>query len=665
MAEVTALRNNALPYPIYGAPFGIVAPIFDADGDLVTGASGLDSEISKNGDTPADCTNEATEIGSSGKYYLLLTGTELTADVVDGVIKTSTSGAKTTPFTLYPRKLVTIRSGTAASAGSLTSTIVLDSGASDQDDFYNGMVCIATIDGTVEVRLITDYVGSTKSATVTPDWNTAPDNNDTFVIKLPEGWQIHQANLTQIAGVIVSASAAQLGVNVVNFGGNAGTFSGGRPEVNTSHFGGTAGTFSSGRPEVNTTHAAGTAWGSGAITAATFAADAITAAKVASDVGTEIATAVWASGTRTLTSISGLGIALASKLTKYVQLLARKDSAIATDNATELTEINADGGSGSGAYANTTDAQEAIRDNMGTPQTGDAYARLGAPVGASISADIAGVKTQTGAIETDTQDIQSRLPAALVSGRMDASVGAMQNDVMTAAAAAADLTTELQAGLATAADLATVEGKVDDVRLVTNKLETTLESAGGSPETFKFTEIALENAPGGGGGGTTDWDATERAQIRYRLGLDGATNTPSATPNLATAAAVSSVDGKIGTPANLGSGATLAKNLEDIEAQTDDIGAAGAGLTALGDTRLANLDAPISEVPTALLDESDAVESGLTVRGALRLALAALAGKLSGANTSTSTFRNVGDTKNRIVATTDATGRTSVTTDTT
>jgi hypothetical protein len=35
-----------------------------------------------------------------------------------------------------------------------------------------------------------------------------------------------------------------------------------------------------------------------------------------------------------------------SKLLKYFQLALRKDSAIATDNATELTAINANGGSG-------------------------------------------------------------------------------------------------------------------------------------------------------------------------------------------------------------------------------------------------------------------------------------------------------------------------------
>lgn len=71
-----------------------------------------------------------------------------------------------------------------------------------------------------------------------------------------------------------------------------------------------------------------------------------------------------------------------------------------------------------------------------TPQTGDAYARLGAPVGASISADIAGV-------QADTDNIQTRIPAALVSGRMECSVGAMASDVLTAAALASDAGTEI------------------------------------------------------------------------------------------------------------------------------------------------------------------------------------------------------------------------------
>lgn len=74
-----------------------------------------------------------------------------------------------------------------------------------------------------------------------------------------------------------------------------------------------------------------------------------------------------------------------------------------------------------------------------------------------------------------------------------------------------------------------------------------------------------------------------------------------------------------------------------------------------------------SEAATALLDAANAIETGLTVRGALRLIAAATAGKLSGASTGTNTFRNaVQDSKNRIVATVDGDGnRSAITTDVT
>src|SRR5262245_15864501 len=91
-------------------------------------------------------------------------------------------------------------------------------------------------------------------------------------------------------------------------------------------------------------------------------------------------------------------------------------------------------------------------------QGGDAYTRLGAPAGASTAADIAAVKAV--------------LPAALVSGRIDASVGAMAAGTITAAAVAtdaidadaiaADAVTEIQSGLATAANLSTVNTTVNN-----------------------------------------------------------------------------------------------------------------------------------------------------------------------------------------------------------
>ena len=59
----------------------------------------------------------------------------------------------------------------------------------------------------------------------------------------------------------------------------------------------------------------------------------------------------------------------ASKLRAYIQVLARSDDAIKTDNATELAEINADEDSGAGDYNLTRDSQEGIRDGFLTDET--------------------------------------------------------------------------------------------------------------------------------------------------------------------------------------------------------------------------------------------------------------------------------------------------------
>lgn len=115
--------TDARPIPIKNMAYRISFPIFDADGDLVTGATGLDSEISKDSGTFADCTNEATEIApSSGMYYLDLTATEMNADTVAIVVKTSTSGAKTTPIVLYPQESGDIKVDLQSISGSIVST---------------------------------------------------------------------------------------------------------------------------------------------------------------------------------------------------------------------------------------------------------------------------------------------------------------------------------------------------------------------------------------------------------------------------------------------------------------------------------------------------------------------------------------------------------------
>lgn len=102
--------SDARPVPQKNVAYRITFPILDADGDLVTGATGLDSEVSKDGGTFADCTSEATEIATaSGIYYLDLTSTEMNADTVAIIVKTTSSGAKTTVIVLYPEEAGDIR----------------------------------------------------------------------------------------------------------------------------------------------------------------------------------------------------------------------------------------------------------------------------------------------------------------------------------------------------------------------------------------------------------------------------------------------------------------------------------------------------------------------------------------------------------------------------
>jgi len=120
-------------------------------------------------------------------YYLTLTAAEMTADIVSVTIHSATTTA--TSVVLHPRKLAALRAGTAQ--GGAAGYITLDETAGNQDDMWNGCLCVATIDTVVEARIIDDYTGSNRRAAVTPDWvQASPDADDTFVIYLPEGRQI-------------------------------------------------------------------------------------------------------------------------------------------------------------------------------------------------------------------------------------------------------------------------------------------------------------------------------------------------------------------------------------------------------------------------------------------------------------------------------------------
>jgi hypothetical protein len=157
-----------------------------------------------------------------------------------------------------------IRKGTAQAGD--TTNITLDASASAVDDFYNGcLIHVVGGTGVNQARVITDYVGATKVATVGEAWGTNPSSDSVFIIN-PGGNAEADVNVTQWAGAAV-ATPTTAGV----------------PEVDVTHVAGAAVSTSSAQIGVNVVNAGGTAWGSGAITSATFAAGAIDAAAIAAD----------------------------------------------------------------------------------------------------------------------------------------------------------------------------------------------------------------------------------------------------------------------------------------------------------------------------------------------------------------------------------------------
>lgn len=110
--------------------------------------------------------------------------------------------------------------------------------------------------------------------------------------------------------------------------------------------------------------------------------NAPTAGDFTSTMKTSIGTALTGYGAATATNVAAVTTNVLAKLLKYVQLILRGDAGIATDNATEVTAINANGGSGAGGFDNTTDSQQALRDR------GDAAWTTGAGGSAPTVEDI-------------------------------------------------------------------------------------------------------------------------------------------------------------------------------------------------------------------------------------------------------------------------------------
>lgn len=186
--------SDAKPIPIKNKPYRVTFPILDNDGDLVTGAAGLDSEYSLDAGAFADVTAEATEIAtSSGVYYLDLTAAEMNGDTVAIKVKSTTTDSKDTVIILYPalydpNDVVAVGQ---VDDGSATTTGFTCDGSDIQGtaDIYNGCFLIF-ISGNLKGigRRISDWTaGKVVSFSGTGDeldgpLPAAPADDDDFVI---------------------------------------------------------------------------------------------------------------------------------------------------------------------------------------------------------------------------------------------------------------------------------------------------------------------------------------------------------------------------------------------------------------------------------------------------------------------------------------------------
>jgi hypothetical protein len=369
-------------------------------------------------------------------------------------------------------------------------------------------------------------------------------------------------------------------------------------------------------------------------------------------------------------------------------------------------------------------------------EAGIDWANVGSPT-TTLNLSGTTVKTATD-VETDTADIQTRLPAALVSGRMDASVGAMAADVITAAAVASDANVEfaaavwdrvltgathniansagrrlrtvdaafaVHAGTAQAGSTSTTivldtgASTVDDIyngdRVVivggtgqaehgiivdyvgSTRTATMSRAWVVTPDATSEFEIvpadvdveAWNHAPVTGDG---DWSELQTDVDAILVDTD--TTIPAliadvptvaefeartiVSANYATAANLATVSGYLDTEV----AAILAAvdtEVAAIKAKTDNLPASPA---ATGDA-MTLTSGERDSIAAALLDLANGVESGLTPRNALKLALAVLAGKVTGGGTGTELFKSadvsggaVQGTTTRATVTVDSSG---------
>jgi hypothetical protein len=227
-------------------------------------------------------------------------------------------------------------------------------------------------------------------------------------------------------------------------------------------------------------------------------------------------------------------------------------------------------------------------------QTGDAYARIGAPAGASASADIAAIKSDSGAIKTKTDYLPSATAGAagglFIAGSNAATTVNITGTIttvtnLTNAATNGDLTSTMKTSVTTAATAATPTINTLGANAIT--------AASIAADAGTEIAAAVATALGTGAGLTTLATAAELAKVPKSDG--------SASFN---ATALAAINAEVDTALNTAiPGSPTANSINDrLDAKISSI-SAGSGLDAAGvraaiGMTSANMDTQLADIPT-------------------------------------------------------------------
>lgn len=347
--------TDAMPVPRKNAAYRVTFPLFKSDGTLITGAAGLDSEVSKDGGAFSDCTAEATEIGSSGFYYLDLSATEMNADTVAVVVKTSSTGAVYPTFVFYPEEAGDVRVNVTAWDGNVLSSLVgalplfgviesgtaqaatantlqMRSAAGHGDNTLVGATVLAygSTQGYWQAATAASNVGSTDTITMESNWAVTPTGTISYLV-FPTAPGASPA--------VIAAAVLDIAMSGHSTSGTVGERLSRIPNVAPGANGGLPTVDASNRVAGVSGNVAGSVGSvaSGGITSSSFAADAITATALATSAASEIQ-----GGLATTTALAAVATDIATILaavdTEVAAIKAKTDQL--TFSVSNLLDVN-------------------------------------------------------------------------------------------------------------------------------------------------------------------------------------------------------------------------------------------------------------------------------------------------------------------------------------